>query len=185
MSCTAPRARLRTPDVRCSSRGRSLRRRAAAIGLAAAAAGTALSAPAFAAPTVPNGTLFELTLMNPADLPNGQLGAVCPFPVLLSGVDAQRVHENGGAVLLTGPSVVTATNLDSKTSITYNTSGPRLQDPITGNIVFVGQTLILQPTGFEPEDPFLKFVTGRVEQTAGNRIDNISGRTVDVCEALS
>lgn len=77
------------------------------------------------------------------------------------------------------------TNLDNDKSITFNVSGPRLEDPRTGNLVFVGQTLILQPTAFEPQDPFLKFVTGRVEQTAGNRIDNISGRTVDVCQALS
>lgn len=165
--------------------GRLRRRRAFAISLATVAAGAALAPQATAAPTVPNGTPFELLLEDPADLDNGQLGAVCPFPVLLSGVDAQRTHDNGGVVLLTGPAVVTVTNLKSGKSMTFNVSGPRLVHPQTGNITFVGQTLILQPTGFVPDDPFLKFIAGRVEQTAGNRIDNISGRTIDVCQALS
>ena len=181
MSCTAPpRPLLRTPRVQTHHRSTSLRRRAAAIGLAAAATVAALAAPATAAPAVPKGAPFELLLA--VDEP---LGAVCPFPVLLTGVDAQRTHDNGGVILLTGPAFATVTNLDNGTSITFNVSGPRLEDPRTGNVVFVGQTLILQPTAFEPQDPFLKFVKGRVEQTAGNRIDNISGTTVDVCQALS
>lgn len=157
-----------------------LRARSVAVALTAAAAVTGLAAPAGAAPAVPKGAEFEL-LLSPA----GELGSVCPFPVLLTGVDAQRAHENGGVVLLTGPAVVTATNLETGKSMTFNISGPRLVDPRTGNIVFVGQTLILQPTAFEPDDPFLLFVKGRVEQTSNNRIDNISGRTVDVCEALA
>ncbi len=181
MSYTAPpRPLLRTPGAQSHGRGKSLGWRAAAIGLATAATSAALAAPASAAPAVPKGTPFELPLVE-----DGPLGTVCPFDVLLSGVDAQRTHDNGGVVLLTGPAFVTVTNLDNNKSITFNVSGPRLEDPRTGNLVFVGQTLILQPTAFEPQDPFLKFVTGRVQQTAGNRIDNISGRTVDVCQALS
>lgn len=161
------------------------RARGIAIGLTAAAAFAGLAVPAGAAPAVPKGTSFELLLQDPADLEEGRLGAVCSFPVLLAGVDAQRTHTNGGVVLLTGPAVVTATNVATGKSLTFNISGPRLEDPRTGNLVFVGQTLILQPTGFEPADPFLRFFTGRVEQTSGNRIDNVSGRTTDVCQALS
>lgn len=128
---------------------------------------------------MPKGDSFDLTLPT-----EGVIGNVCDFPVELRGVSGQRTFDNGGVVSATGPLVVTVTNLDNGRSRTFNVSGPTLKDPRTGNLVFVGRTLILQPSTEEPET-FLLFVTGRVEQTAENRIDNISGKVLDVCAALS
>lgn len=147
--------------------------------LAATFLAAGLAVPAAAAPAVPKGDSFEFTLPT-----EGVIGSVCDFPVELQGVNGQRTFDNGGVVSSTGPLVVTVTNLENGRSRTFNVSGPTLTDPKTGNLVFVGRTLILQPSTEEPET-FLRFVTGRVEQTADNRIDNISGNVLDVCAALS
>src|SRR3982750_4676226 len=84
----------------------------------------ALAPPASSAPRVPGGTYFAF------DLPNPEVGAVCSFPVRLSGYSAQkeRVTLPNGLVVVTGPAVLTVTNLETGKSLTYNISGPSLLD---------------------------------------------------------
>jgi hypothetical protein len=129
-----------------------------------------------AAPKVPGAEPVELRF------PAGEL---CSFPVLLTILDGQRLHQGQGTVILTGPLTVTVTNLDSGASQTFNASGPTLVDPRSGALVFTGPTIILQPADAGLGEPFLIYNLGRVVFTENNTIASITGETVDICAALS
>jgi hypothetical protein len=148
--------------------------------LAAACMAACLATSAQAAPKVPQGSSFEFDLVV-----GSPLGSACPFPVHVSGTSAQKTHDTNGVVVATGPFVATFTNLDNGTSLTYNISGPTLADRVSGDTVYVGDTLILQPSSLHPGDTFIKYIHGRVEMTAENTIGHVSGKVVDVCAALS
>jgi hypothetical protein len=131
-----------------------------------------------AAPKVPGAEPVELRF------PAGEL---CSFPVLLTILDGQRLHQGQGTVILTGPLTVTVTNLDpaSGASQTFNASGPTLVEPRSGALVLTGPSIILQPASAGLGEPFLIYNLGRVVFTANNTIASITGKTVDICAALS
>jgi hypothetical protein len=131
---------------------------------------------ALAAPKVPGAEPAVL------DFPAGEL---CSFPVRFTILDGQRLHEDQGTVILTGPLTVTVTNLDSGASQTFNASGPTLVEPRSGALVFTGPAIILQPLSANLGEPFLIYHRGRVVFTENNTIASITGETVDICAALS
>jgi hypothetical protein len=132
---------------------------------------------ALAAPKVPGAEPLELDFTG-----NDR---VCSFDVRLTILNGQREHQGQGTVILTGPLTVTVTNLDSGASQTFNASGPTLVDPRSGALVFTGPSIILQPASAGLGEPFLIYNLGRVVFTANNTIASITGKTVDICAALS
>lgn len=132
---------------------------------------------ALAAPKVPGAEPLVLTF-------TGE-DRVCSFPVQLTILDGQRLHEDQGTVILTGPLTVTVTNLTSGASQTFNASGPTLVEPRSGALVLTGPSIILQPLSAGLGEPFLIYHRGRVVFTANNTIASITGETVDICAALS
>jgi hypothetical protein len=118
------------------------------------------------------------------DFPAGEL---CSFPVRLTILDGQRLHEDQGqgTVIFTGPLTVTVTNLASGASQTFNVSGPTLVERQSGALVLTGPSIILQPASAGLGEPFLIYNLGRVVFTANNTIASITGETVDICAALS
>ena len=132
---------------------------------------------ALAAPKVPGAEPVVLTF-------TGE-DRVCSFPVQLTILDGTRLRPGQGMVIVTGPLTVTVTNLDSGASQTFNASGPTLVDPRSGAPVFTGPTIILQPADAGLGEPFLIYNLGRVVFTENNTIASITGKTVDICAALS
>jgi hypothetical protein len=113
-------------------------------------------------------------------------GELCSFPVQFTILDGQRLHEDQGTVILTGPFTVTVTNLSpGGASQTFNASGPTLVEPRSGALVLTGPSIILQPASRNVGPPFLIYNLGRVVFTANNTIASITGKTVDICAALS
>jgi hypothetical protein len=108
-------------------------------------------------------------------------GEFCAFPVAITLVDGQREHTNPGAVLFTGPLAATIENLSSGATITLTASGPTLRE----GAVSVGPTLIGQPAFRNVGAPFLIFNWGRTTFTENNTIASVTGRTLDLCSALS
>ena len=131
----------------------------------------ALPAAAAAAPKLP-------------DAPSGSFevpaGEYCEFAVRISYRDGQRVHENPGAIVLTGPFVTTVTNLASGEDITLNAPGPLLDGPVSA-----GPWLIGQPASRGVGEPFLIYHRGRVTFNDDNTVASIHGRTIDLCAVLS
>jgi hypothetical protein len=116
------------------------------------------------------------------DFPAGEL---CSFPVQFTILNGQREHQGQGTVIFTGPFTVKVTNLGSGASQTFNASGPTLVDPRSGAPAFTGPTIILQPASAGLGEPFLIYNLGRVVFTENNTIASITGKTVDICAALS
>lgn len=133
-------------------------------------------AAALAVPKVPGAEPIVL------DFPAGEF---CSFPIQLSILDGQRLHQGPGTVVLTGPFVVTVTNLASGASQTFNASGPTLVEPRNGAVVLVGPAIIAQPASRGVGEPFLIYHRGRAVFTENNTIASITGTTVDICAALS
>jgi hypothetical protein len=131
---------------------------------------------ALAAPKVPGAEPVVLDF---------QAGELCSFPVQFTILDGQRLHEDQGTVILTGPLTVTVTNGASDASQTFNASGPTLVEPRSGALVLTGPSIILQPASAGLGEPFLIYNLGRVVFTANNTIASITGKTVDICAALS
>jgi hypothetical protein len=131
---------------------------------------------ALAAPKVPGAEPIVL------DFPAGEF---CSFPVQLTILDGQRLHEGQGTVILTGPFTVTVTNLSSGASQTFNASGATLVEPRSGALVLVGPAIIGQPASRGVGDPFLIYHRGRAVFTENNTLASITGETVDICAALS
>jgi hypothetical protein len=131
---------------------------------------------ALAAPKVPGAEPVEL------EFPAGEL---CSFPVQFTILDGQRLHQDQGTVILTGPFTVTVTNGASGASQTFNASGPTLVEPRSGALVLTGPSIILQPASRNVGPPFLIYHRGRVVFTENNTIASITGETVDICAALS
>jgi hypothetical protein len=131
---------------------------------------------ALAAPKVPGAEPAVL------DFPAGEL---CSFRVQFTILDGQRLHEDQGTVILTGPLTVTVKNLASGASQTFNASGPTLVEPQSGALVLTGPAIILQPASAGLGEPFLIYNLGRVVFTENNTIASITGETVDICAALS
>jgi hypothetical protein len=129
-----------------------------------------------AAPKVPGAEPIVL------DFPAGEF---CSFPVQLTILDGQRLHEGQGIVILTGPFTVTVTNLSSSTSQTFNASGATLVEPRSGALVLVGPAIIGQPASRGVGEPFLIYHRGRAVFTENNTLASITGETVDICAALS
>jgi hypothetical protein len=128
---------------------------------------------ALAAPKVPGAEPVVLTF-------TGE-DRVCSFPVQLTILDGTRLRPGQGMVIVTGPLTVTVTNLDSGASQTFNASGPTFNE----GQVLVGPAIILQPASAGLGEPFLIYNRGRVVFTANNTIASITGKTVDICAALS
>ena len=83
-------------------------------------AGAMAPAIAAAGPVVPKGEPFTV------DVPGGEL---CAFPVRLSGVNGQTLHDSGhGVIFFSGPFTVTVAKLDANGGVlaaqTFNISGP-------------------------------------------------------------
>jgi hypothetical protein len=157
--------------------------RAALVPLVAAAV-LAQAQPASSAPTVPAGDTFSF------DLPGSGPGSVCDFPVRLSGFSAQEARATlpNGLVVVTGPGVLTVTNLDTKESLTYNISGPSLLDPITGTATFFGTNVVIGPEGqVGPEGPFLIYTAGPVTVTPDQPLAEPPTGVIiqDICAALT
>jgi hypothetical protein len=112
-------------------------------------------------------------------------GEFCSFPVRLTILDGQRLHEGQGTVTLTGPFVVTVTNLATGASQTFNASGPTLVEPGSGALVLTGPAIIGQPASMGVGEPFLIYHRGRAVFTQDNTLASITGQTVDICAALS
>jgi hypothetical protein len=131
---------------------------------------------ALAAPNIPGAEPVV------ADFPAGEL---CSFPVQLTILDGTLRRPGQGMVIVTGPLTVKVTNLDSGASQTFNASGPTFNN----GQVLVGPAIILQPASFEVGEPFLIYNLGRVVFTENNdgilTIASITGKTVDICAALS
>jgi hypothetical protein len=132
---------------------------------------------ALAAPKVPGAEPVELDFTGPH--------RVCSFDVRLTILDGQRLHQDQGTVILTGPFTVKVTNLNSDASQTFNASGPTLVEPRSGALVLTGPSIILQPASRNVGPPFLIYHRGRVVFTENNTIASITGETVDICAALS
>jgi hypothetical protein len=133
--------------------------------------------PGLAAPKVPNGTPVE------QEFGAGQL---CPFPVSLVGRDGQVVRTTlpDGTEILTGPFVVTITNLVNGRSETFNVSGPSF---ISGDqIVLTGTAVVLLVSQLAPPGPGLIAINGRgtIENFDFN-FDTFRGRSRDVCQQLA
>jgi hypothetical protein len=131
---------------------------------------------ALAAPKVPGAEPDVL------DFPAGEL---CSFPVELTILNGTLPRPGQGMVIVTGPLTVTVTNLDSGASQTFNASGPTFNN----GQVLTGPAIILQPASLNVGEPFLIYHRGRVVFTANNdgilTIASITGKTVDICAALS
>jgi hypothetical protein len=130
---------------------------------------------ALAAPTIPGVEPIVL------DFPAGEF---CSFPVQLTILDGQRLHEDQGTVLLTGPFTVTVTNLSTGASQTFNASGPTLVEPGSDALVLVGPAIIGQPASRGVGEPFLIYHRGRAIFTENLTLASITGETVDICAAL-
>jgi hypothetical protein len=134
--------------------------------------------PALAAPSVPNGTPFTVTI------PAGEL---CPFEVTLEGRDGQVVRTTlpDGTEILTGPFVLTITNTaPGGRSETFNISGPTFT---SGNqLVLTGTAIVLLFNEFAPPGPGIIATNGRgtIENMDFN-LDTFTGRTRDVCQQLA
>jgi hypothetical protein len=131
---------------------------------------------ALAVPKVPGAEPVVL------DAPAGEL---CSFPIQLSILDGQRLHQGPGTVVLTGPFVLAVTNLASGASQTFNASGPTVIEPQSGRVVLVGPAIIAQPASRGVGEPFLIYHRGRAVFTENDTLASITGRTVDICAALS
>jgi hypothetical protein len=93
-------------------------------------------------------------------------------------------RSGSGTVVLTGPFVVTVTNLVSGASQTFNASGPTMVEPRSGAVVLVGPAIIAQPASRGVGDPFLIYHRGRAVFTQNDTLASITGKTVDICAAL-
>jgi hypothetical protein len=139
------------------------------------------AATAFAAPNVPNGAPIN------GDFPAGEL---CPFPVRFEGSTTQLVPRTlpNGVQLLTGPGVLTVTNIDPDSdgrSATYNISGPvRTTDTET---VLTGTSVVLLLNSQAPPGPGLIATKGRgvIDNNNDFQLDTFKGRTEDVCQKLA
>jgi hypothetical protein len=133
----------------------------------------AIPASATAAPKLPD--VEPQSLVFPA-------GEYCDFAIQYTYWDAQKLHDNAGAIVFTGPFVVTLENLDSDDAevVTLNAPGPLLRDGTE-----VGPWVIGQPASLGVGDPFLIYHRGRVTFNANNTIASIHGKTVDLCAVLS
>jgi hypothetical protein len=128
---------------------------------------------ALAAPKVPGAEPLELIFRDE--------NRVCSFPVQLTILDGTLPRPGQGMVIVTGPLTVTVTNLASGASQTFNASGPTFNN----GQVLVGPAIILQPADAGLGEPFLIYNRGRVVFTENNTIASITGKTVDICAALS
>jgi hypothetical protein len=132
-----------------------------------------------AAPAVPNG--------EPVTLPVFPRGELCPFPVEITIVSAQKSRETGqGDTLVTGAFTTTVVNLDTAATRSYNIPGPTFYR--TGADVpteVTGPNLILQPASRNVGPAFLIYTTGRVTFTSDFTIASRTGEITDVCAELS
>lgn len=126
---------------------------------------------ASAAPAVP-GAVPQV-----ADFPAGEF---CSFPIEVAFRDGTKLHKDSSRVFSTGPLSVTATNLDSGASRTFNASGPTFR-----NGTLTGNALIGQPASRGVGPAFLIINRGRVTFNSDNTIRTITGSQIDVCAALS
>jgi hypothetical protein len=149
--------------------------------MAAAVACVGAMAPAVAAadPVVPKGVPFSV------DVPSGEL---CGFPVRLSGVNGQTLHDSGhGVIVFSGPFTVTVARLDANGAVlaaeTFNISGPtRFKD---GVFSVAGPNVILQFASAGLGPPFVIYTTGLVTFTPQMTIASRTGTITDVCALLS
>jgi len=136
-----------------------------------------LAGPASGAPRVPNVETFEQTI---------DAGQLCTFPVELTGRNGQveRTELSDGTTILTGPFVLTVTNLDNNRSVTLNISGPTFT---SGNqLILTGPAVILIFAENAPPPAGLLATNGR--GTINNLdfdIENFKGHTRDLCKELS
>lgn len=144
--------------------------------VAIAVVAAALPVAAVAAPRVPKAQPVVL------DFPAGEF---CNFGVRLTIFDGTRSHDAPGVVLFTGPVRLSVTNLSTGVEETFNASGPTQIDRPSGNLVLVGPALIGQPASRGVGDPFLIINRGRTEFTSENTIARQTGKTIDICAALS
>ena len=125
--------------------------------------------PSSAAPAIPHGTTYSITLA---------AGDPCPFAVRLDIRDGQRSLTTGtGLTLIAGPLAVTATNLATGTRRTYNISGP-----LVGS-ARVGLWMLAQPK--ESGNPFLIVTAGQPSFHADGTLASLHGTVLhDVCAEL-
>jgi hypothetical protein len=126
---------------------------------------------ATAAPAVPGAT------PQVADFPAGEF---CSFPLEVTFRDGTKLHKDSSRVFSTGPLSVTATNLASGASRTFNASGPTFR-----NGTLTGNALIGQPASRGVGPAFLIINRGRVTFNSDDTIRTITGSQIDVCAALS
>jgi hypothetical protein len=132
--------------------------------------------PVSAAPKVPNGEPFVATFDE---------DVLCPFPVTLEGSNGQveRTTLPDGTTILTGPFVLTITNLDNDRSATFNISGPTFT---SGNqVILTGSAIILLFNNLAPPGPGILATNGRgtIENFDFNT-ETFKGRSRDVCQQL-
>ena len=158
------------------------------IAAAVACVGAMAPSVAAAAPVVPTGVPFSFDVDS---------GGLCAFPVRLSGVNGQTLHDAGhGVIFFSGPFTVTVAKLDQVGPIavvlaarTFNVSGPTLVSK-DGVVSVAGPNVVLQFA--DPALgllPFVKYTTGRVTFMPGPgdvMIINFNRGTItDVCALLS
>jgi hypothetical protein len=136
-----------------------------------------LAGPASAAPKVPNVEPFTVTF---------DPGELCKFEVELKVTDGQvkRTTLPDGTVIVTGPAVVTITNLENGSSATFNISGPLFTQD--GDVILTGPTIILLLAEFAPPGPGILATEGR--GTIEDRdfdIEGFTGSISDVCAQLA
>jgi hypothetical protein len=141
-----------------------------------------LAGPASAAPKVPKGDAFEF----PAELT--QAGQLCDFAVTLKGISGQVVRTTlpDGTTILTGPAVITITNVTNELSTTLNISGPTFTSG--DDAILTGPAIILLFPGVpsNPAGPGILATTGQATLEDGVfDIDTFTGTTQDVCEQLA
>jgi hypothetical protein len=145
-----------------------------------------LAGPASAAPRVPNGFPFGPISFD-ADV-------LCPsFPVELKGVSPAedgsqivRTTLRDGTVILTGPLVLTITNLDNGSSATFNVSGPTFSSQSGTQLTLRGIAIILLFSGVGDLGPGILATSGQGTIDGGIFNDEtFTGHTSDVCQQLS
>jgi hypothetical protein len=138
-----------------------------------------LAGPASAAPKVPNVTPFEVTF---------DAGVLCSFPVTLEGRDGQveRTTLPDGTTILTGPFVLTITNVTNELSATFNISGPTFTS-LDNEKTITGTAVVLLFAEEAPPGPGILATNGRgtIDADLDFDIEGFTGRTSDVCQQLA
>jgi hypothetical protein len=136
-----------------------------------------LAGPASAAPKVPKGTPFDFSV---------DAGELCPFAVRLAGSNGQveRTTLPDGTTILTGPFVVTITNLENGRSATFNVSGPTFTSG--SQMIITGTAIVLLFNEFAPPPAGILATNGRgtIENLDFNR-ETFTGSIRDVCQQLT